>query len=342
MVLINEISDYQDLRAVLRGTVKEPPTWRVRPELRNRVICAFALERTHWRETEGLISWAAEPAFRNVLGRLYIEEEIHQAMFASLLRPNVSPWDHVVGSELALIYFLSTIAQIEPDESVKAIFNYLIIDHLTHAKELAAHTGDLGLSSELRAEAAGLPDGRKFEAQFCQTQDILKRGHLESADSATKVNLRLARSMDTLVRELVESVGLMGATPSLVELGRLISAVEVEHHLLLNSLFNPDETVIERAFYNELAEIMGLNRLLLTEKEGETKETYEFVASEDEDHLGMLGALISRLEGRDPATLSDSQALAAKPRRTVDNHLQAILKESGRQSLAMIGRKEAA
>jgi rubrerythrin len=329
MVLINEAGEYDDIKAVLRATRKAPPTWQVRPELRNRTMGALAIEAAHRREIEQLISATPDDTLQSILARVYAEEEVHQAMFGSLVN-GASAVDYAVGAELAFISFVSTLAQIEPDELVAAFFNYLIIDHLTHTKALAEASTDWGLSGELLEEAARLPAGRAFENQFCATADLIKEPYGPAADPGTKVNIRLVRAADALVREQVENLALTAkkADP-ILETAREIGAVEVEHTLLLNTLIDPNETVLERGFYGELTEVMGLNRLLATEKSGDARDAYEFVVDEDEEHLRYLGAAIAETAGKDPSELSESKVFAARPRRKIENYLAYIVETAG-------------
>jgi len=175
---------------------------------------------------------------------------------------------------------------------------------------------------------AALPEGRALDNQYHPTQDFIKEPYSANADPGTKVNVRLAMMAEAIVRELVESVSLMGAPKPLVDLGRQISFVEAEHNLMLKTLINPDEPVLEKAFYGELAEVTGLNRLLMLEKETSTKEAYEFIVEEDEDHLRYLGALLVEVEDKDPSALSESKFFTGKPRRTTANYLAEILKTS--------------
>ena len=321
MVLINEIGDYDEIKAALRGTLKAPPTWQIRPELRNRVISAFTVERSHRLEIERLVGEAREENVRGILARVFLEEEIHQAMIGSLLKPTVVPWQHVVGSELAFIALTGTLAQIEPDTRVGAVFDYLLIDHLTQVKALTEETKALGLDPAMVDEVARLPDGRDFKDQFHPTEDLIKTPYPATADPGTKVNVRLVTMADTLVGELTAGLGVMGAPESLAQLARVIGTVEAGHHLMLRTLLNPEESVLERAFQSELAEVMGLNRLLSTEKESGAKEAYDFMVEEDEDHLRYLGAVLADVEGKDPIKLSDSNVFGAKPRRTLENYL---------------------
>ena len=326
MVLINEIGDYEDIKSALRGALPAPPTWKVRPEWRNRVISAYAIERAHWLEIERLIGRAEDATVRNMLARIYLEEEAHQAVFSSLLGPAAVPWQPLIASELAFISLTTLLAQIEPDKHVKAVFDYLIIDHLTHVKALVDETKGLGIDQEMVEEADRLPAGREFSGQFWPTQDLISEPYRQTADPATKVSVRLVLMAETAVRELVETLGAIGSPESLILLGRRISTVESEHNLLLRTLLDPHESPLEQAFYSELAEVIGLNRLLATEKESGAKDAYEFVGEEDEDHLRYLGALMIEVEGRDPSVLSESPVFSAKPRRTLQNYLPEIIK----------------
>lgn len=325
-MLINEIDDYDDILAVLRGTLTEPPTWRVRPEWRNRAISAYAIERAHWLAVEKLVSRAEDETVRNILARIYLEEETHQAIFSSLVSPAIVSLRLLIGSQLAFINLTSLLAQIEPDKRIKAIFEYLIIDHLTHVKALIDNAADEQIDDDMSEEVAALPPGREFRNQFLQTQDLINEPYKQTADPATKVNIRLVIMAEDIIRELVESLAVAGLSESLTLLGRRISAIETGHSLLLHTLINPDESPLEQAFYTELAEVTGLNRLLTTEKEGGIKDAYEFVIDEDEDHLRHLGGLLIEIEDKDPGELSDSKVFTAKPRRTLQRYLPEIVK----------------
>jgi hypothetical protein len=215
-----------------------------------------------------------------------------------------------------------------PDPTVAAFFSYLTIDHLTHAKALAK-AAEEQLSDELAAEADRLPDGRALQDQFRAIEDLLKEPYSASADPGTKVNIRLVRASDIQVRELIERLMIAGGPESLADLSRELGAVEVEHQLLTNSLINPSESVAERLFYGELAEVMGLNRLLATEKSGDAQDAYEFVVDEDEEHLRYAGAMVADIMDKDPSELSESRAFTARPRRKLENYLSHIVETAG-------------
>ena len=324
MVLINDIGDLEDIKSVMRATVLEPPTWNIRPELRNRIINAFALEKSHWSEMMGILGRESDEDARNMLARILSEEQIHQGIFGSLLSSGVLPWQHIIGAELALISLATTLAQIEPHPDVKAIFRYILLDHLDHVQAITNEAEGLGIDRAIVDEVRDLPGGRPLEQQFHPTQDLIKEPYEERADPGTKVNIRLMISTHAMTKELVESMGVFSSPKPLTELGGLLGVVENEHQTMLQTLINPDESPLEQAFLYELTEVVGLNRLLEVEKESSAREAYRFVVDEDENHLRYLGSMLMEIEGKDPREISDSSVFRAKNRRTQKKYLQEM------------------
>lgn len=326
MVLINEIGDLDDIKSVLRATVLQAPTWKIRPELRNRTINAAALEKWHWSEISQLITQEKNEIVRDMLVRIQCEEEVHRGMFASLLKPNVSSRERAIGTQMAFIFTATNLAQIEPDKDVKAIFNYVILDHIEHVHVLASQEDELDIDSRLAEEVRALPVGRPLELQFYPTQDLIKEPYEAGADQGTKVNIRLMLAAEAATREQVESLVVDDASELSRHLGSLLGVVENEHQILLQTLLNPAESALERAFLSELTEVTGLNRLLAVEKESGASEAYQFAVDEDEDHLRYLGSMLLEFEGKDPIGESTSITFNAKPRMKQKKYLAELAK----------------
>lgn len=324
MVLINDIGDLEDIKSVMRATALQPPAWNIRPELRNRIINAFALEKSHRSAMAGMLVQEHDDIVRNMLARIVSEEQVHQDMFGSLLRSDILPWQQIIGAELAFISWATTLAQIEPDPDAAAIFRYILLDHLDQAHTITNKAEALGIDPSIVDEVRDLPGGRPLEQQFHPTQDLIKEPYEEGADPGTKVNIRLMISTHSMTKELVESLGIIGSPEPLAQLGRLLGVVENEHQMMLQTLMNPDESPLEQAFLYELTEVMGLNRLLEVEKETSAREAYNFVVDEDENHLRYLGSMLTDVEGKDPREISSSAIFNAKNRRTQKKYLKEI------------------
>ncbi len=87
---------------------------------------------------------------------------------------------------MAFIFTATNLAQIESDRDVKAIFNYIILDHIEHVRVLASEEYELDIDSPLVEEVKALPVGRPLELQFYPTQDLIKESYDEGADQGTK------------------------------------------------------------------------------------------------------------------------------------------------------------
>lgn len=339
MAQINEMESYEDIRNALKGTISEPYSWKIRPDLRNKLTAAYTLERTQMVNYDYAMLHAGDDTLKDFFARAGAEEELHQAMLGTLFGPNLSPWDLLARVEISFMRQMAVAAQSEQNVAVKSVINYILLDHITHARSLADNLKNFGLDEELIQEIKDMPNGREISQQFVPTADLLKTPYGASDDPATKVNLRLARAWEISIRELLQGVLLAVPTNELKLICRELSVIENEHLTMIESMINPEETVLESAFYDELAEVTILNKMFASEKEKSAKDIYDFMINEDERHLKILGGLLYDMEGKDPGALSDSKALNAPPRKTAENYLKDISgKELGTRA-ADISRK---
>lgn len=324
MAQINEMENYEDIKSALQGTISEPYSWKMRPDLRNKLTAAYTLERQQMINYDYAMLHSSDELFRDFCARAEMEEELHQAMLGTLFGSNLSPWDLLVRTEMSFMQHMSTIVQSEQNVAVKSAINYILLDHINHARSLADNLARFGLDEELISEIRELPQGRELSQQFVETKDLLKTPYSETDDVVTKVNLRLARAWEISIRELLQSVLLAAPVDQVKLVCRELSVIENEHITIINSMINTHESQLESAFYDELAEVTILNRMFAAEKEKSAREVYEFIISEDERHLKILGGMLYDLEGKDPGELSSSKALYAQPRKTAENYLKDI------------------
>jgi len=321
MVLINELENFAEVKLAAKGSLKSPFTWRIRSELRNRLINTFLLELSHYQQMHQLFSHCSSADLKEALARVCLEEQTHQTMINSVFK-KLRMWEHYAETELAFINSLSWLAQVEPDAEVKEIYNHLLLDHATHLQELV-NIKELEFNSDFKAEVSQLPAGRPLADQFKSTTWYLKTSYSPEADPATKANLRTVIGAENVISSyncwLINS-----EQQALRELASLKGVVEAGHLLMLEAKLNPDESMIEKAFYAELAEVMNLNRLLAAEKEATAQEIYSFLIEEDELHLKMLGSMLADMENIDPSQISQSKAFTAKPRRTTEHYLEQL------------------
>lgn len=321
MVFINELENFEDIKLAAKGCLKNPFTWRIRSELRSRLINSFVLQLSHYQQMCQLFNICPANDLKSALARVCLEEQAHQTMVNSVFQ-KVRAWEHYAETELAFINSLTWLAQVEPDPQVKDVYNYVLLDHTNHLQELLNVAG-LEFHNELKEEVHQLPPGRPLSEQFKPTSWYIKDSYAPEADPATKANLRVVLGAETVINNQLCSL-IHIKNEDLRQWASLKNVVEATHILMLGSLLNPAESLYEKAFYTELAEVMNLNRLLAAEKESTAKEIYAFLIEEDELHLKMLGSLLADHEQVNPAQLSESKAFTAKPRRSPEHYLEQI------------------
>lgn len=324
MALINEIENYDDIKIALRGSISKPYSWKVRHELRDKLINAYNIQRMQMVNYSYAVDRSSNVFFRNFCGRVGLEEELHQAMLGTLFGSDISPWDLLARAEIGFIKYLAVNIQPEPDPSVKSMVNYILLDHLTHLKELSIQAGGMGMDIELVDEINSLPDGRKFGNQHVGFSGLIKSPYTSVADAFTKVSLRLVRAFEVSLREICQNLLLASPAEELKLFAREISVIDSCHLLMIDSMINPEENQAEQTFYDELAEVTLLNKLFLTEKEKSIKEIYDFMIAEDEMHLKVLGEMLYDFEGKDPSKLGTSKFFSALPRCTAERYLSKI------------------
>lgn len=323
MALINELENYDDIKTALRGGISAPYRWKIRAELRDKLINSYNAQRMQMIN----FSYAARShhkTFRDFCCVAGLEEEFHQAMLGTLFGPDITPWDLLARAELGFVRYMATSIQSIPDLAVKSMVNYILLDHITHVKELANQARNLGMDAELLSEIDSLPAGRDFGRQFVKISGLIKSPYPFSADTSVKVNLRLARTFEISLRELCQNLLLASPLDELKLLAREISLIDSCHLLMIDSMINPEESVIEQTFYDELSEIILLNKGFSAEKEKNAKEIYDFMIAEDEMHLKVLGEMLYEFEDKNPSELSESKALYAPPRYTAERYLEQI------------------
>lgn len=351
MVGFNEAEEYDPAEQKTGGWVREPlDAVDLNPEIVDRILVDYAAERYQWLNYQGLASKVNGSEIKRVFIQNSFEEEGHLKDIGSLLpfRMMSSPPGRVdsgfvnadryirqetVGLENAVISGFAEFGQVEPERGVKNTFEYILLDHVAHAKSFnGMFSRELDVSD---SDPKSLIDncrydrweGRPLHDQFIRTDDLVKEHYdYEEIDPVTKIRIYTMIAVEMTLLNQFQSYIKKATDQDLRNFYALVCGIEVEHVAMLNSLIDPFEPSLELAITGELMEIYNHKRSMGQVGNRDADRSVYHAFKEDLEHLRVLVDIADELGiigiiERIPADIS-----APVPELSVDEYISELMK----------------
>jgi hypothetical protein len=291
------------------------------------VLYTAAVTEYQWENYYRLVDWTSEPRQADNFRRLGLEEQAHENILGSLNDRRESFLERRVAWQNAHLIRMAELAAAEPDAGVKAVYNYLFMDHLAHRRVLADKLSRTeGLSPLAQPEFTPM-EGRPLDDQFIEMSDVVKNPYdRRTASTTTKIGVRMVLAQELALRDGYRSVMPYNMDAHLQRIYQRLALVDQRHIAMVHSLLNPLETPLEFAYLGEAAQIATLRLALKVEAPAAVRQAFVQMLSDHQRHAETLAQLIQEDEGR---SVEDFAQPVSEPARVkaIDRFVAEIVEE---------------
>lgn len=324
---INERENYSEIQSEYKDWMVSP--WdknTVDPMTRMKAYQSKADEANQWSVYQRMAQATQQQELKELFaGHAFLEEE-HRSRIESLIDPTTSPLERVVVCEFLAVDHYSTFAQVEPSPEVREVFDYLLLDHVTHLRMFAGKLRETEGTDPQKLFYTHVPprEGRPLGSQYVHTRDLFKTHYDKGVvDPITKVHVLSMLSCEAdLHVNLHAFPTFMQSDGSFKQLFAETRTIEGEHIAMLLSLIDPTQSIIETAIACEYMEVVNYRKNLEVERDTEVREVYQHNLIQDENMLASLVKMLQKYEHRDALYLLETDRLATSPQMSLEAYVQ--------------------
>jgi rubrerythrin len=324
----NDVGGYDKVRDTINK-------WTVQPVNKNQVdpvalaysTSGYAVEQFQWNTYHTLIDMTDNDEIKGVFSELALWEEYHQSLMGSLIDPDTTLQERSLALEMTAVLGFSDAAQLEIEEDAKVAYDYMLMDHLTHAKTVIDTASGEGMNpADIIKGQFKIQEGRPLEKQIVPSADLLKEPlDKNTAEVTSFVYLHTLLANEQQLRNLFQIIRTMLPSTEARQLYNMMSVIENFHTTMLDSLNDPTITPLEYAMINELMEIRT-HRLGVQMAETESaRAAHEASMHGDQYHLSLLQDAYAKFEQGDPSRFAITDALFMLPPVFADAYIDQVM-----------------
>jgi len=289
--LFNEMENFDKIEKKISGWTLRPVE-KVKADYLETVELnsGCAVEQYQWEHYHQALARTQDKELQKLFARISLEEEEHLSMLGSLVDPRMSLIESSIALQMTSIQEFTAAAQLEPDESLRDAYDYMLLDHLTQMRILSDTAANQGARVEdITKGSIRTMEGRPFEKQFVPTEALFMQPlDKNTADIASFVNAHTILANETQLRNDFQTFRKTLPAQDMRRLLNMVSAVENLHIIMLESRMDPTVTPLETAMINELMEIKNHRTGVQYARHKDIRSVHEYALKEDEVHLNWL------------------------------------------------------
>jgi hypothetical protein len=240
-------------------------------------------------------------------------EQHQETLVAWLLPADLGPLELSVQIEQLAVELGAALTLAEPDGRLAEIYGHVVVEDLDHLYRFAALMDRLEGkdASVLLGGHTEIVPGRPTTRAHRHPLDDLERPYRrEEATLATRLHALVATAIAARVRDVHLHAGPGFADPLARQLYAEIASVKAQHVVSLESLSDPDESMLERWLLHEASEAFGYWSCMLAESDTRVRGLWTQLFEQELAHVQHVAALYERHERRDPREVLDQKLRA--------------------------------
>lgn len=266
---------------------------------------------------------------KQLLAEISRIEDSQQATANWLGPADQSVLETTLGYEQVAVDLTAWLAQNEPDEYVKATFDFGLLedfDHLYRYSQFAYMREGIKPNDIVQAQT-DVVIGRPTQHHH-NDNGLRIRKHYDktTATPQTKVNILTVLSGEQQTHNYYAEHGFMYGDHVLRETYAEIKDVEEEHVTMYESLIDPTESMWEKLLIHEFTEVCNYYTCVEDEVDERIKKTWELFLDIELGHLQVAADLFKKYEKRDPEEVIGSEIVIPCRFKSQKNYVKEILK----------------
>jgi hypothetical protein len=272
---------------------------------RVRIILMNGLESDALR-TKHAMARTMNGDMRLPLAQVRRIEQHQQTMVNWLLPADLSPLETTIGFEQVAIEVTASVAQHEPDEYLAQVYRFGLLEDFDHLYRFSALMDRVmgADANNIIQNYSDIMPGRPTMVEHRAPEDDL-RNHYDctTADPLTKIHAVTITAAENQTHDYYMTIGPMFADPIARQLYAEIASIEEQHVTQYESLYDPNETPLEKWLLHETMEVYNYFGCMTYETNPRIKQIWERFCDYELGHLHMVMDLMKKFEKRDPAEL---------------------------------------
>lgn len=242
------------------------------------------------------------PALQRPLAVIRRVEQHQQTLVNWLLPPDQTPLETTIGYEQVAIEVTASVAAVEPDPYMAAVFRFGLLEDFDHLYRYAALMDRLegrDASAILQGYTDILP-GRPTAIEHRHPLDDLRAPYdRERADVLSKLHALTIMAGENQTHDFYMTIGPTFADPTARLLYAEIASVEEQHVTQYESLIDPRESVLEKWLLHEATEAYNYWSCLEYEDDARIRKIWERMLDYELGHVQAVARLFEDYERRD-------------------------------------------
>jgi hypothetical protein len=272
---------------------------------RVRIILMNGLESDALR-TKHAMARTMNGDMRLPLAQVRRVEQHQQTMVNWLLPADLSPLETTIGFEQVAIEVTASVAQHEPDEYLAQVYRFGLLEDFDHLYRFSALMDRVmgADANNIIQNYSDIMPGRPTVVEHRSPVDDL-RNHYDAntADPLTKIHAVTITAAENQTHDYYMTIGPMFADPIARQLYAEIASIEEQHVTQYESLYDPNETPLEKWLLHEAMEVYNYHSCMQYETNPRIRQIWERFCDYELGHLHMVMELMKKFEKRDPAEL---------------------------------------
>lgn len=246
---------------------------------------------------------------QRALARVRRIEQHQQTLVNWLNPPDQTPIETTLGFEQVAIEVTASVAQHEPDEYLKQVYDFGLLEDFDHMYRYAA------LYDRVEGKDPGyllqgytdiLP-GRPTSVEHRHPEDDVRRPYDRAKAAAiSKLNAMTIMAGEHMTHDFYMTIGPMFTDPTARQLYAEIASIEEQHVTQYESIIDPEETWLEKWLLHEATEVYNYYSCMQSETNERIKKIWERMVDFELGQLHFVAELFEKHEGREAAEVLPS------------------------------------
>lgn len=269
-------------------------------------------------------------ALRLPLAQVRRSEQHQATMINWLLGADHSPLETTIAYEQLAVEVTAAIARREPDPYLAQVYRFGLLEDFDHLYRYAALLDRLegkDANNILQSYTDILP-GRPTLLEHRAPCDDLRTPYARaSALPLTKLHALTLCAAEQQTHSFYMNIGPLFSDPVARQLYAEIASVEEQHVTQYASLLDPAESWLEQWLLHEANEVYNYHNCLQQETNEHVKGIWERFLEYELGHFHLVGDLMKRYEGRDPAALVPAALPEPMPFKSHREFVRQVLQQ---------------
>jgi len=297
---------------------------------RTRQILMNGIEMEAWSFKHNFARFNSNEEINKIIAQTRHAEDQQQTTINWLIPADQTVLESTIAYEQVATDLTAFLAQNEPDNYVKQVFDFGLLedfDHLYRYCQMYDVLEGKDPDKILKGKTLVFPGRPTQDHHNESTLRLRKHYDKKTASPKTKINILTLLAGEQQTHNFYKEHGMQYANDTLRKLYAEIGDVEEEHVSMYESLIDPTETMLEKLVLHEFTEVCNYYTFIHQENDPHIMGIWEEFMAYEIEHLRIAGELLKKYEKRDPEEITGSEIHEPSKFFPQKTYVEKVLKE---------------